>query len=114
MEISSADQLDASPLLLAWARMEWQQMQQPSALADFDQLTHSPFLYTLLQRVHPTHFAELNHLSCEYTPYLSAIEEYLSEADVPRHLRRPYRKQLAANQPIEEMIKLTLLLLMQS
>ena len=78
MESSSVERLNASPLLLAWARMEWQEMGQPSALADFDQLTHSSFLYGLPQRVHPTHFAELNHLSCEYAPYLGAIEEYLS------------------------------------
>ena len=90
---ASSGERDSCALLLAWARSEWQVLGYPSTLRDFGQLRESPFLYALLQQVHPSHFAELNHLACQYRQYLTAIQEYLAEQE-GRYLRRAYRRRL--------------------
>lgn len=103
---------NGSALLMEWVNQERAHQALPLTLYDFQHLKTTGFLYGLLQKVNPSYFLALNHLSFDLDNYLKALEEYLIEVE-GKKIVRAYKKDMVESQSIEEMVKLVLCLLLQ-
>lgn len=84
-----------------------------AVIYDFEQLKRTPFLYNLLQKIHPTYFEHLNHLTYHFESYFPEMENYLIEVE-GKKMKRAYKRNIVEEQSISEVIKLVLYLLLQS
>lgn len=77
--------------LLAWTNSEWRVQGHSLPFYDFEQVARTPFLYDLLQRIHPSYFETLNHLALHFDSYFKQLENYLIEVE-GKKMKRGFKR----------------------
>ena len=98
--------------LMEWVNLERKHFGLENVVYDYQHLKDTSFVYQLLQKIHPTYFSRLNHLTFQFQAYLAAIEEYLIEVE-GKKISRAYKKQIIQKESVEQIIKVILCQLLQ-